>query len=1218
MKKNTIPKNKLANVEVKREDSKIIAVGASAGGLEALKVFFSNLSKTDINTYVVIQHLSPDYKSMMGQLLKKFAHLPIKEVRQNTAIKPSKIYLIPSKSNAVIKNGKFELIDKEKKNRINLPIDLFFMSLAEYKQENAIGIILSGTGSDGTRGVKAIKEKGGMIMVQDPQQAKFDGMPKSALQTGLVDYTLAAENMGDEIEEYINSPLIIKIDQDKVEYDKDLFDDILELVNKQTDADFTHYKYSTLARRLARRIKVCKAKTLEEYYDILKETPKEVECLFKEFLIGVTSFFRDQEVWQCLHQEVIPQIIHSKRDFQKLKIWNVACSTGEEAYSLAISIYEEMQNQEKNLEVKIFATDISKDHLEIGSQGVYSESVISDIPPDLLEKYFVLKNEKYQVVDKIRKMVIFSKHNLLKNPPFSNMDIIMCRNLLIYFQLFNQQKALNALHYGLKDKGFLILGTSESVHTHHDHFEEINRRYKIYQNKYPKKRLDSSNMHSPRKEEVINREPLKKKSLTKTTKNNYSKGMYQNALTENILEHFGGASVLVDAEFTILEAFGEFRKYADLPIKGFSTNLLDMMDNDLRQVVKTTGKKAIKENTTLQYDNFNLQKDNQTIGLKLICKPFKVEKFGNETGLILNFIETDINLDKVKKIENLKPGTHSQEYIEELERELKKTKEELQESLEEIESSNQELQTANEELLASNEELQSTNEELQSVNEEINTVNAENVQKMEDLSQLNADMNNLLESTNIGTIFLDDELQIRKFTPAIKRHFSLLKSDLGRPINDFTTNFTLGKGKDLVSRCERVLKTGKSLERHIVAKDGVNFLQRISPFLNSREEMVGVVITFINIESLQKAKRKLEASEKRFKSFYEEDPVMHFSVDPTSNQITHCNIEAAKKLGYEEKEELIGKSILDLYEDNSQLQTIKRHKEFKKEGVLKNIEQLLLTKEGEKISVIMHITAELDEDENIVNHRFTCVDISAQKKSQKELEEQKADLERVNRDLEQFVSICSHDLQEPLSTIKFGSDILGKIYGDRLDKKGKDYISYIDQASNRLSEQIKALLEHSRIGRNTNKKLVNTRELVEVVKYDLSKRIRDTKARVSVGKLPKIKAYEVELRLLFQNLMSNALKYISKDRKPEIRISAYPEGNYWVFSIMDNGIGISEEDQKSIFTIFNRVPSAEKDYDGTGVGLAHVEKIVTLHEGSLWVDSQVGVGSTFYFKIKAK
>ena len=487
---------------------------------------------------------------------------------------------------------------------------------------------------------------------------------------------------------------------------------------------------------------------------------------------------------------------------------------------------------------------------------------------------------------------------------------------------------------------------------------------------------------------------------------------------------------------------------------------------------------------------------------------------------------------------------------------------------------------------------------------------------MDDLAALNADMNNLLKSTDIGVIFLDSQFNIRKFTPAIKKHFSLLNSDIGRPIDNFTNSFGLTRRRSFIDRCKRVLQSGKVLEKHIVSREGRNYLQRISPYLNSENERDGVVITFIDIETIQKSKEKLAASEKRFRSFYEDDPVLHMSVDPKSSEIVQCNRKAVQKLGYTEKEEVIGRSIHEFFDKDTKVSSTKLKSNIKKSGEIINVEQNMITKNGTILPVILNATAEKDEAENLKTIRYTCVDISALKKAEAKLQEQKSDLERANRDLEQFVSICSHDLQEPLATIKFGSDVLGKMYAKHLDEKGEKYIKYIKNASDRLSGQIKALLEHSRIGKNGAKELVNIKEVVEIVKYDLGKSIRDTDAKINVGSMPQIMGYEVELRLLFQNLISNAIKYVPKERNPEIRISSYRENDYWVFSIMDNGLGISKEDQKNIFTIFNRVPGNE-DMEGTGVGLAHVEKIVLLHEGTIWVDSQEGVGSTFYFKLKA-
>ncbi|MEO2063087.1 MAG: CheR family methyltransferase [Christiangramia sp.] len=1202
------------------EQPRIVAVGASAGGLEALKLFFKKIPENDKNAYVVIQHLSPDYKSMMGELLKKNTNLPIVQISDQMEVKGGQIYLIPPANNLVLEDNILILRDKPKNQTLNLPIDMFFESMAQQREERAIGIVLSGTGSDGTRGVRAIKEHNGMVMVQDPSEAKFDGMPKSAINTGLVDYILPVEEMAPELKNFLSSPAVFHFEDGDVKYDEKELNKILSYIDEKAGLDFREYKYATLARRVARRVNICKCKTLTDYHEYLQNNDEEVEILYREFLIGVTKFFRDDKVWQVLRTKVFPKMIEEKQDGEVLKVWDVGCSTGEEAYSFAMCLNEEMEKQNKNLEIKIFATDISQPHLDIGSKGIYPESIVADVSKDLLLKYFLSKSHSYQIVEKIRRMVIFSKHNIIKNPPFSNMDMVVCRNLLIYFQNSIQKKAINVLHYALKEQGILVLGTSESVHSHKESFAEIDRRWKIYKNIEPSRRLKNGISHATSNGEMRNTRLVENRSSRerKSFKNrsNPIRQKIQQEFHDAILEQFGAATVFVDSDYNILHALGEFRKYAHLPVSGFSINLLEMLPSDLKYMVQSTLNKANKEHRRMIYRDALIKKeDGEKFGADIIIKPLENHSIDGETNFIITFVEKDTLVEEIEEVQKVSPSNQTKEYVANLEEELKKTKEELQTSMEEIETSNEELQAANEELLASNEELQSTNEELQSVNEEINTVNAENIQKMDDLAALNADMNNLLKSTDIGVIFLDSDLMIRKFTPAIKKHFNLINGDIGRPIDSFTTSFGLSRKHSFMERCKKVLQTGKTQEKHIVSREGRNYLQRISPYVDSNDNIDGVVITFIDIENIQKSKEKLIASEKRFKSFYEDDPVLHLSVDPKTKLVVQCNRKAVQKLGYETKEDIIGRPIFEFFEKNTKIADFKKQAKKTQVNEFTNMDQNMLTANNKNLPVLLNATGEMDENNELKTIRYTCVDISALKHAEEQLKEQKADLERANRDLEQFVSICSHDLQEPLSTIKFGSDVLGKMYADKLDEKGENYVKYIKNASDRLSAQIKGLLEHSRIGKNGKKVSVNMNEVVEVVKYDLGKSIRDSNAKIYVGDLPKLKGYEIELRLLIQNLISNAIKYVPENRDPEIRISAYEEGNYWVFSIMDNGVGISKEDQKNIFTIFNRVPG-QNEIEGTGVGLAHVEKIVLLHEGTIWVDSQKDVGSTFFFKLK--
>ena len=689
------------------KSSRIIAVGASAGGLEALKAFFQNIPKEDNNTYIVIQHLSPDYKSMMGELLAKSTHLKIEQISDNSDILPGRIYLIPPVNNLIIENGMLHLLDKPKDQKLNLPIDMFLKSFAEYEKEKAIAVILTGTGSDGTRGIRAIKENDGMVMVQDPNQAKFDGMPQSAIHTGLVDYILKVEDMGMELKNFIDAPVVLHFKEGNIEYDEQTLSKILHLVNEKTGLDFREYKHTTLARRVARRVSVCKCQSLVEYFHLLESSPEEIPILYREFLIGVTKFFRDSKVWSILQDEVVPALINQKKENETLKIWDVACSTGEEAYSLAMYINEELERQGKKLEVKIFATDISEKHIEIGGAGIYSESIVADVAPHLLQKYFINKSKGYQIAERIRRMVIFSKHNVIKNPPFSNMDMVLCRNLLIYFQPSIQKKALNVLHYGLKEGGYLVLGTSENIQTHSEYFEDVNRKWKIFRNAHPRNRLKTETLHSSSSRLLENKPGKVHKEISSVS--SPSKQKFVNELNEAILEQFGGASVFVDSELNILKAIGEFRKYANFPTSGFSVNLSDMLGTDLKHIVQSSIRKAEKENTKTVYKDAIFEHHGEKKSLDLIVKPIQQYNLDNEVNFVITFVEKELILKDVQEVEKVTLTSRTKEYIAELEEELKRTKEELQTSLEEIETSNEELQAANEELLASNEELQSTN-----------------------------------------------------------------------------------------------------------------------------------------------------------------------------------------------------------------------------------------------------------------------------------------------------------------------------------------------------------------------------------------------------------------------------------------------------------------------------------------------------------------------------
>lgn len=1190
----------------------VVGVGASAGGLQALTDFFETVSPNKNYTYVVVQHLSPDHKSLMAELLQKNTPIPISVIEEDTKMQSGYVYLIPPSKNLLLEGSHFKLIDKPKNKQLNLPIDLFFESLAQNFGDSSVGIILSGTGSDGSRGIRAIKEGGGVVVVQNTEQAKFDGMPQSAINTGIVDFILPVEKMTEEIENFFSTARKVP-DDTQLNNDEELvLGEIIHLIKKETDLDFTFYKRPTIVRRLYRRVGIVKAKSLKAYYDFLLVNPEEIQTLHKEILIGVTKFFRDVPLWDLMADDIIPQIVSEKVDGDTIKVWEVGCSTGEETFSLAMLFDEEIEKQGKDIELKIFATDISQHHLEIASLATYGEGIVNDITRDRLTKFFNKTEKGYKVKDSIRKNAIFSNHNIISDTPLKNMDLVMCRNLLIYLKPSVQKNVIKVLHYATKLQNYLVLGSSENLGEQSKYFSQVSRKWKIFKNVETSVKIRSEVLKTTisKLEKLEKRQPQHQQSqITSNSLENHVKLKISNA----ILDQFQASSVYIDAKFNIIEAMGSFYKYASLPKTGFSTNLLDMIPEELAAMLLSSVRKAGRNNSTVIVQNMVVESNNNKRTLDVLIKPFFDSNHEDELSYVITFLEKEPQ-DKFDVIvADAKLSKSAKARIKDLELELKETRQDVINAIEDTETSNEELQATNEELLASNEELQSTNEELQSVNEELHTVNAEHIQKVEDLASANADMNNLLASTDIGTVFVDSELIIRRFTPAIQDHFDLLPQDIGRPIENFRFHAKNGDSK-LVPSIKKAIQHGTRTERKILSANGKHFIKRISPFINADGQIDGATITFFDITNIHLSEEEKRKSDERFKLFYESDPVMHASINPHSGKLIECNKTFVNTLGYDSKKEVLGRPIIDFYDEGFKGTAVSLIQKFTKEKKLRSEEVLFVRKNGDPLPLMLNSDAVVDKNGEILHSRSTLVDISELNKNKAELKAQKEDLLRLNKDLEQFVSICSHDLQEPLSTIRFSSDFLQKKYSDGLPEKGLEYLGYIHEASGRMSNQIKGLLEHSRIGNNLKLEKVNVQEMLEVVKYDLKKRIDECEAKIHIGKMPKLMAYKIEIRLLFQNLMGNALKYCKEGIAPEIRVSSFEDDHFWNFSITDNGIGIEEKDLDSIFTIFGRVPTETK-YEGTGVGLAHCEKIVKLHNGKMWVDSQLGVGSTFYFKI---
>jgi len=834
--------------ELASKDHYVVGIGASAGGLEAIHEFFDNLTipvESDIQiSFIIVQHLSPDYKTMMPELLSKHTNMNVFEAEDGMDLQSNTIYVIPSKMLMTVKNGKLRLREKSTFHVPNISIDTFLESLAHDFGNKSIGVILSGTGTDGSRGVEHIKKAGGIVLVQNPENAKFDGMPNSAIASGYSDFILPVKDIPNEILNYLRQKPLESYISSVTEKDEVILNEIFNLIKIRTAYDFTYYKRPTILRRLLRRMSLNKIQTLLEYRNYLIDYPEEVSNLSKEFLIGVTHFFRDTEAFDFLKKVIIPEIILEKSSDEPLKIWSAGCSTGEEAYSLAILVKEYLQKVGREMEVKIFATDIDKEAIEYASKGIYPASIEKDVTEERLEQFFSREGSKYLVSPHIRKMVIFAHHNVIKDPPFGRTDLVVCRNMLIYLNPVLQKKVLSLFHFSLNLGGYLFLGPSENPGDLRDSFEEVNKKWKIFKNIQASK--------------SVRTEPIARLTKSTVVPVEYNVGSsnrnFIDTFNEMLVEEYDCAGIFVNENFELVHAIGNYKKFLYLPDKNFNLNLLKMAPEDLSIPLSSCLRKASKENHRVEMKSVRVKSGDISRTVNISVKPYTGDKkFFHNLYLVLL---TELKEEKQMTSSVFEKDEDVRSQFFNLQEELRETKENLQSAVEELEAANEELQSSNEELISANEELQSTNEELQSLNEELHTVNTEHQLKIKQLIQLNDDFNNYFRSNDIGQIFLDMNMIIRKFTPAAVKHINLIENDIGRPITHISNNI---KYNHLPEDIKEVLSTHSAVEKEVEVMDGRFYQMKILPYIRQDRNIDGVVITFVDVTVLKTLNNKLSS-----------------------------------------------------------------------------------------------------------------------------------------------------------------------------------------------------------------------------------------------------------------------------------------------------------------------------------------------------------------------
>jgi len=820
-----------------------IAIGASAGGLEAIEQFITNMPEKNSFGIIIIQHLSPDYKSMMVEILSKKTAIPVHKSEDGMLVEPGNIYLIPPKKNLTISNGRLVLNEPNYMGGVNFPIDLFLRSLAEDQGEKAIAVILSGTGSDGVRGIRAIKQHGGIIFVQDETTAKFDGMPRAALSTGLVDFVMKPSDMPSQILSLLNHPTnVIKVEQDKVVTDEEILNKIFSLVKSTHGVDFSYYKPSTITRRIERRMIINKIEDISDYLSYIYRNPSEVSVLFKEFLIGVTSFFRDQEVFSKLEEEIIPDLLNRFTD-NEIRVWVAGCSTGEEAYTLAMVFKEVIDRNSINKQLKLFATDIDKKALQYAAIGSYPESITADVPVGYLSKYFIKQGNQFVISRSIRESIVFAEHNLIKDPPFTNIAFISCRNLLIYLKPESQIKVLKNFNFSLKNGGILLLGTSESIGELSNLFEVLDPKFKIFTSigngkslfEYSTDKVDTL----PQKKGVTYLERMRYYSSEDTEK------MLEMAITQLSPDYFD-ALLIVNGTLDVMYLEGNIGSYFSMPKGRPVINLEKITSRELSIPILNGIKRCFKNNKRTKLRKI-ITKKNRKKAILIDMFPFVGYKQEQYCLVVLSDLDDQLSRSSEENL-ILEVPSHVEDRIKDLETELQITKENLQATIEELETSNEELQATNEELLASNEELQSTNEELQSTNEELYTVNNELQAKILELTDLQNDIENLLTSSSIGILMLDKELKIKKFSPKVKEIFKLIEMDVGRPITHISHYIN---DLDPYHIFKNSLNDYVQNEFEVNTSHDKYYLMRITPFKNDFGNE-GIVVTFVDITKYRK------------------------------------------------------------------------------------------------------------------------------------------------------------------------------------------------------------------------------------------------------------------------------------------------------------------------------------------------------------------------------
>lgn len=1185
----------------------IVGVGASAGGLEALEEFFHALPSDSGMAFVVLQHLSPDFKSHMEELLKRQTSIPIHQVEDGVEVEPNAIYLLPAKKEMVIRGGRLLLSERSVDRAMIHPIDLFLTSLAADAGDCSVAVILSGTGSDGSRGLIDVHAAGGLVLAQDQATAKFDGMPMSATATGKVDLVLPPASIADALVRYTRDGHTKKQlrSEDLTFNQLTGAEQIASMLNHRYGIDFSQYKPGTVGRRIGRRLQLLKLDSIGSYVKRLTTDEVELNALYEDLLIGVTKFFRDPDAFESLQSQAIAKIVRETQD-DSIRIWVAGCASGEEAYSIAILVDEELRKVNRQIDVKIFATDAHSGSLHTAAKGVYPESSLSEMEHQRRTRYFSRAADGFHVTRDLRKYLVFASHNIMNDAPFTQMDLITCRNMLIYLQPAAQRKVIGMFHFALRPHGTMFLGPSESPGDLSDEFIAIDTRWRIYTKRrdirLPLAPLAPSSRRSERLPHIT-------PSVKPARSNRVDQQMIDSY--DQLLSAMMPCGILVNETGEMLHLFAGAERYLQNRGGRISNQLLEMIDDSLRTNLSVAWHYAMSKLEAVRPAATVYQGPDGPENIQITVRPLSKDGSGPNNFLILfeNTTETIPYREPTKANE----AEMHQNRLQGLETELQFSQERLQVALEEMETSNEELQASNEELIASNEELQSTNEELHSVNEELYTVNAEHQRRVEELAIANDDMDNLLATTRVGVIFLDQELYMRRFTPEIARVFRLTNHDTGRSIEHFAHFLDY---KNLAADLRQVYETNQQIEVKVTDRQGMRFLLRAVPY-RSGDTSEGVVLTLIDISSLDAAEAEIHLQKMAIESSV--NGIVITDPHQPDHPIVYANQGFLKLTGYQ-REEVLGRNCRFLQCKESDPAVVRKIGRAVADGEGTRTVLLNSRKDGTRFWNNLSITPVRNHQGELVNFVGVQQDVSDQMAAQLKLEEATRASEQASQAKSSFLATMSHELRTPLTAVLGFADML------RNESDDPDYLEKIDtirRNGSYLLALLNDILDLSKIEAGKlsfGTQCIDVRAVLKEVEILMQVRAQEANVPLRFDlhhPLPReVKADEVRVRQIIVNLVSNAIKFTkSGEVVVQARLNACPDNpdeSRLEVSVTDTGIGISRKHQANLFTPFNQAPKQTTQHaGGTGLGLSISKRLAEGMGGDIEVQSQIGQGSCF-------